>query len=207
MSSLKLYVIRHGYSESNKGKYYSGWGDVSLAEEGFEDARRAGELLRGIRFDRVYTSDLRRAQQTCETALPGVAYIPDYRLNEIGVGVLYGLHQPEALERYGDRLRWTNAHRDYDTFGGESCEDQYARVASFLREMEHIGEGTFAAFCHEGTIQSVFNYVIGGRVNVFPARVDNGSVSMIEWDGKMWHVNVWNRLPGPLAGAYTKPDD
>ena len=76
-----------------------------------------------------------------------------------------------------------------------------------LREMEHIGEGTIAAFCHEGTIQTVFNYVIGGKVNVFPARVDNGSVSVVEWDGKMWHVNAWNRLPGPLAGAYTKPDD
>ena len=42
---MKLYVIRHGESETNLKNVYSGWMDVALTEKGFEDAKGAQKLL------------------------------------------------------------------------------------------------------------------------------------------------------------------
>jgi len=35
---------------------FTGWVDVPLSEKGVAEARRAGELLNGFRFDVAYTS-------------------------------------------------------------------------------------------------------------------------------------------------------
>ena len=42
---MKLYVVRHGESESNRDRCFSGWSQVRLTEQGRRDAQRAGELL------------------------------------------------------------------------------------------------------------------------------------------------------------------
>ena len=61
-------------------------GSLFLTESGREDARRAGELLRGIAFDKVFSSDTKRAKQTCAIALPDAepeytSLTRDYKIN------------------------------------------------------------------------------------------------------------------------------
>ena len=68
---MKLYVIRHGESETNLKKVYSGWAQVRLTEKVERDAENVGELLRKVAFDQIYSSDLIRAVRTAEIALPG----------------------------------------------------------------------------------------------------------------------------------------
>ena len=41
---MELYVIRHGESEANRGRYLGGMADVELTEQGREDAAMAGEI-------------------------------------------------------------------------------------------------------------------------------------------------------------------
>ena len=67
---MKLYVVRHGESESNRDKRFSGWSQVHLTEQGRRDAQRAGEMLAGLHFDRVYASDLQRALETAQVYRP-----------------------------------------------------------------------------------------------------------------------------------------
>ena len=59
---MLLYAIRHGQSMDNFLRRYSGWSSAPLSEKGREDARRAGQLLRGIHFDKIYASPLARAR-------------------------------------------------------------------------------------------------------------------------------------------------
>ena len=59
-----LYVIRHGESETNLSRHWTGWNDVNLTEKGRKDAERAGAMLQGIPFDQIYSSDLTRALHT-----------------------------------------------------------------------------------------------------------------------------------------------
>jgi 2,3-bisphosphoglycerate-dependent phosphoglycerate mutase len=59
-------IIRHGKTEHNKLGLFTGWEDVPLAQDGVEEAREAGRLLKahGFEFDVVYTSWLSRAIET-----------------------------------------------------------------------------------------------------------------------------------------------
>ncbi|MBQ3015525.1 MAG: histidine phosphatase family protein [Clostridia bacterium] len=60
---MKLYITRHGESETNKKGCWTGWLDAQLTDKGLADAELARETLRGIKFDKVYSSDLIRAKR------------------------------------------------------------------------------------------------------------------------------------------------
>ena len=44
--SYKLVLVRHGESEWNKANLFTGWTDVDLSENGVEEAKRGGQLLK-----------------------------------------------------------------------------------------------------------------------------------------------------------------
>ena len=117
----KLVLVRHGQSVWNKENRFTGWKDVDLTEQGREEARTAGELLKeaGFEFDLAYTSVLKRAIRTLWSILDNmdqmwIPVIRDYRLNERHYGALQGLNKAETAAKYGD----DQVHiwrRSYDT--------------------------------------------------------------------------------------------
>ena len=119
--STKLVLVRHGQSVWNKENRFTGWKDVDLTEQGREEARTAGELLKeaGFEFDLAYTSVLKRAIRTLWSILDNmdqmwIPVIRDYRLNERHYGALQGLNKAETAAKYGD----DQVHiwrRSYDT--------------------------------------------------------------------------------------------
>ncbi|MFZ5670346.1 MAG: 2,3-diphosphoglycerate-dependent phosphoglycerate mutase [Pseudomonadota bacterium] len=107
MSTLVL--LRHGQSQWNLENRFTGWVDVDLTAEGEAQARRGGELLKaaGVRFDRAYSSVLKRANRTAEIALAaagqgGLAFARDWRLNERHYGGLTGLDKAETAAKHGE---------------------------------------------------------------------------------------------------------
>lgn len=111
----KLVLIRHGQSTWNKENRFTGWTDVPLSEQGVEEAKKAGKLLKeeGFRFKMAYTSYLSRAIKTLWLVLEEMdqMYIPvlkSWRLNEKHYGILQGLNKAETAEKYGDEqvLLW-----------------------------------------------------------------------------------------------------
>ena len=83
---MRVYVVRHGESMNNLKKLWTGWNDVELSEKGREDAKRAGEIIKGVSFDKIYSSDLSRAMDTARIAVPGCEFeaLPIFR--EVNVG-------------------------------------------------------------------------------------------------------------------------
>jgi 2,3-bisphosphoglycerate-dependent phosphoglycerate mutase len=105
----KLVLIRHGQSVWNLENRFTGWTDVDLSENGLEEARQAGIILRrnGYVFDVAYTSVLKRAIRTLWIALHemDLMWIPVYkswRLNERHYGALQGLNKAETAAKYGE---------------------------------------------------------------------------------------------------------
>jgi 2,3-bisphosphoglycerate-dependent phosphoglycerate mutase len=103
-----LVLLRHGESEWNRDRRFTGWTDVDLSPAGMAEAARAGQRLRdaGYTFDRCYTSVLRRATRTTEIVLDamGLGDVPierSWRLNERHYGALQGLGTLRAMCRYG----------------------------------------------------------------------------------------------------------
>jgi 2,3-bisphosphoglycerate-dependent phosphoglycerate mutase len=84
-----IVIIRHGKTEHNKLKLFTGWEDAPLAKEGIEEAREAGRLLKkhGFEFDVVYTSWLSRAIETAWLVIDELdslwlPIVKTWRLNE-----------------------------------------------------------------------------------------------------------------------------
>ncbi|WP_421788247.1 2,3-diphosphoglycerate-dependent phosphoglycerate mutase [Hyphobacterium sp.] len=105
----KLVLIRHGQSEWNLQKRFTGWIDVKLTEEGVAQARKAGQLLAATDFKpkRAFTSVLTRAIRTLWLTLEEMdrVWIPvdkHWRLNERHYGGLTGLNKDETRARHGD---------------------------------------------------------------------------------------------------------
>lgn len=134
-----LVLCRHGQSDWNLKNLFTGWKDPDLTEKGIAEAKAAGQRLkaRGISFDIVFTSDLRRAQHTCQLILdelgqPNLETVRDVALNERDYGELSGLNKDDARAKWGDEQVhiW---RRSYDTPppGGESLKDTAARVLPY----------------------------------------------------------------------------
>ena len=106
---IKLVLIRHGESIWNKENLFTGWTDVELSEQGKQEAKKGGELLKheGYTFDIAYTSVLKRAIRTLWIVLDelDLMWIPverSWRLNERHYGALQGLNKAETAAKYGD---------------------------------------------------------------------------------------------------------
>ena len=139
MSERLLVLVRHGQSEWNLKNLFTGWKDVDLTDTGVGEARVAGQRLKAksLRFDRAFTSDLKRAQRTLDLILEemGQSAIPitrDLALNERDYGDLVGMNKDDARRKWGDEqvLQW---RRSYDIAppGGESLKDTVARTLPY----------------------------------------------------------------------------
>jgi 2,3-bisphosphoglycerate-dependent phosphoglycerate mutase len=133
-----LVLIRHGESQWNLENRFTGWTDVPLTDKGREEARRAGEKIRDIHFDKAYTSVLKRAIDTLDIVLHtirqvGIPVSYDQALNERHYGDLQGLNKAETAEKYGKEQVhiW---RRSYDVAppGGESLKDTAARTLPYF---------------------------------------------------------------------------
>ncbi len=105
----KVVLLRHGESTWNQENRFTGWTDVDLSEEGFRQARHAGQLLKdnGYKFDIGFTSILKRSIKTMHTVLEemDLMWIPvqkSWRLNERFYGALQGLNKDETIAKYGE---------------------------------------------------------------------------------------------------------
>jgi 2,3-bisphosphoglycerate-dependent phosphoglycerate mutase len=143
-----LVLVRHGQSLWNLQNRFTGWVDVPLTANGEEEARRAGELLRGMTFDVAYTSALTRAQETLRLLLDTsgieVPVIRDAALNERDYGDLAGLDKAATAARYGaEQVHIWRRSFDIAPPGGESLKDTADRTIPFFERavLEDIRAG------------------------------------------------------------------
>jgi len=132
-----LILLRHGQSQWNLENRFTGWVDVPLSPRGEEEARSAGEKLRGRKIDKLYTSVLKRAIDTAEIALETARIGPlpterDAALNERMYGDLQGKNKAEAAREFGpDQVKLWRRSYDVRPPGGESLADTAARVLPY----------------------------------------------------------------------------
>lgn len=184
---MKLYLIRHGESESNLSKCWGGWTNPSLTEKGKADARLVRDVLRGVQIDKVITSDLTRAMQTAEIALPGCSYETLPLIREVDVGNLGGTPYADTSEE----MRAEIAANGYAAAGGESKEDFARRAKEFLALMEKETCAAVAAFSHGGFLRVVLDEVVGLYLPRKSILCANCAVCVVEYTGGEWQLHSW----------------
>ncbi|WP_293443900.1 2,3-diphosphoglycerate-dependent phosphoglycerate mutase [Persephonella sp.] len=163
----KLVLVRHGQSIWNLQNRFTGWIDVPLTEKGKEEAYKAGELLKDIRFDVAYTSMLTRAQETLRIILETIGLlipvIKDQALNERHYGALQGLNKDRAREKWGKEIvhLWRRSY-DIPPPEGESLKDTAERTIPFLERaiMGDIKDGRdVLVVAHGNSLRSIVMYL------------------------------------------------
>jgi 2,3-bisphosphoglycerate-dependent phosphoglycerate mutase len=133
----RLVLLRHGESQWNLENRFTGWVDIPLTPRGVQEAKNAGDKLRGFRFDRAFTSVLVRANETLRLALDaiGQSNLPiekDKALNERMYGELQGLNKAETAKKYGEaQVKIWRRSYDVRPPGGESLKDTAERVLPY----------------------------------------------------------------------------
>jgi len=188
-----LVLMRHGESQWNKENRFTGFTDVDLNDTGVAEAKRAGESLKGIKFDKVYTSTLKRAYRTAQLAMDaagqsGVPTIKHDDLRERDYGDLTGLNKAETAKKFGDEQVhiWRRSY-DVNPPGGESLKDVVARVKPYYEK--HIlpdlkaGKNILLA-AHGNTLRAML-IVLGENTpeNINNAEIATGVPLTFEFDG------------------------
>ena len=108
-AAYKLVLLRHGESQWNLEKRFTGWSDIDLTDKGRAGAVKAGEIMKGagVNFDEVHTSKLNRAIETAQLAQKGMSaqWVPlqkFWRLNERCDGDLEGKKREDVAKEVGD---------------------------------------------------------------------------------------------------------
>jgi len=136
------YLARHGETAWNLTGQHMGLIDLQLAELGERNALRLGERLRGLTFDKVFTSPLQRASRTFELAGLKASAIVDTDLIEWDYGVYEGKTTAEIIK---ERPSWQVFRDGYP--GGESAEQVGARADRVVSRARAI-EGNVMLFSH-----------------------------------------------------------
>lgn len=129
-----IYLARHGETAWSLTGQHTGLTDLPLTGQGERNARRLGDRLNGLIFQKVFASPLQRARRTCELAGFGTTAEVDPDLVEWDYGDYEGLRTTDILK---ERPDW-QLFRD-GCPGGESPEQIGARadeVVSRLRAVQ-----------------------------------------------------------------------
>ena len=103
-----LILVRHGQSEWNLEKRFTGWVDVDLTGQGKLEACKAGEYVKKIKINinHFYSSFQLRAIKTLkliqETLRDQTTPIKAWQLNERHYGSLTGLNKDQMKEKLGE---------------------------------------------------------------------------------------------------------
>lgn len=136
----KLILVRHGESLWNALGIWTGLTDISLSNQGRQEARLAGKSLENTKIDIAFTSVLKRAIETLDEiknvlGLNSLPTIENKALNERDYGDLTGKNKWEIEKEVGEEM-FQNIRRGWNTpiQNGETLKDVYNRVVPYYKQ-------------------------------------------------------------------------
>jgi broad specificity phosphatase PhoE len=182
-------LARHGETEWSLTGQHTGLTDLQLTERGEQNARQLGPRLRGMSFDRVLTSPLRRAADTCRLAgfADRAEVVPD--LVEWNYGDYEGCRTAEIREQ----------RPDWDLFrdgcpGGENPDDVGQRADAVIAKIRSM-PGNVLVFS-SGHFLRVFTarWIAAAPSTGRHLALSTASLSIVGYDHNLTEpvIRLWN---------------
>jgi broad specificity phosphatase PhoE len=151
--------VRHGQTAHNRDGRLQGRVDLELSERGLDQAARVATRYTGMPVARIFSSPLRRAQQTAAAiaAVVGRDVVIDERLLELDYGDWDG--KPLAEIPAEQWAAW-RADPHFAPPGGESLATVTARVADFCAE-QLVGDEHVVAVSHVSPVKAAVTWALG----------------------------------------------
>jgi broad specificity phosphatase PhoE len=137
---VKFYFVRHGESKANIFHVFSnqGW-KHGLTPNGVSQVGELAENLRPRKFEKIYTSPLKRAVETARilSARLSIEYEISDALREFHTGINEGKRDQESWDRWAKVIEDWRVRGLYDSRieRGESLTDQMNRLIPFIQSL------------------------------------------------------------------------
>lgn len=203
---MRLYFVRHGETINNKQHVFNGGSvDPVLTEMGQQEAQRLGNYLADVKFDRCFSSPLKRAYSTAQIVLeenhltaPKIEIMQ--ALTEMNLGdwdgkAIKDVHDEAQLKNYFE----TPADFDAATIHAESYQEVQQRGEQVVKKICQmaVGKGSILIASHGLFLNTVLKTLDGvplneirkdgllptSSVTTFDVNADH-TVQLIEWGVK-----------------------
>lgn len=198
LTSKKIYIVRHGQTDFNLNNIVQGSGvDSSLNNRGREQAAAFFEKYKGIAFDKIYTSRLKRTKESVQAFLDlGIPTEALAGLNEISWGNNEGNKiTPPEDEYYHHMLReWQLGNTSLRIEGGESPDEVVRRMQPAI---DHIlgreNEKTVLVCMHGRAIRIILCMLLHYPLKSMDMFVhENLGLYLMNYNGAFFSVDLYN---------------
>jgi len=196
---ILIYCVRHGESESNVSGHFpdDGGSSPELTERGRLQAVQAGEHLRGLGIEAVFTSPMPRAMQTAGYIANGlqIGVTVDRRLREVDLGRLSGRSYRETVQ---EDPRWFEEYfDDGNKYGLEKFSSITERMLSLVEHIHDRGIGSTVLVSHLDPIRALVIAAIGAQPSGLLRNIEigNASITILGYNGESFAVRATNWLP------------
>ncbi len=154
---LNVWLVRHGESTWNASGRVQGQDDsATLTKTGQRQARKMAAALGTLPIGAIYSSDLRRAEETA-LRLADVLSVPvqlDARLRERSFGACEGSPLAALTPELSGIANGSIVDTSARPLGGESIDEVSRRTASFMSDIRGAAfDSDIAVIAHGGSIR------------------------------------------------------
>ncbi|WP_125763089.1 histidine phosphatase family protein [Companilactobacillus hulinensis] len=215
---MEVYFVRHGETVLNLMDKMQGWSDSPLTDKGIEDLKKTGQYLKNIKFDALYSSDLKRTMDTAEIIInenkvSNLKLQTSKNFREIFFGSFEGFNsadtwkviakpygfstQNELIKNYSiDFIR--DAMRKADPLDfAEDAKTFRSRVMAGLDQLrdENEPDSKILVVTHGGIIKYLIMNYFGSKLDPYRAFPMNGSVTKVKLNSDDYEIEDFNLLP------------
>jgi broad specificity phosphatase PhoE len=184
---MEIVLARHGETEWSRDLRHTGRTNIPLTDKGRRQAELLRDSLAGRSFDRVLSSPLDRAVETCRLAGLGERAELTDDLVEWDYGEYEGITTAQIREERPDWYLWRDGCP-----GGETSADVGRRVDRVIGGLEGL-DGDVALFAHGHVLRVLAaRWLRLGPESGALLKLDTGTLSALGWERETRVVTRWN---------------
>ena len=150
---MRLILVRHGATDWNQQRRVQGLSSLGLNETGRGQAEALAQALKGVKVDAIYTSPLRRAQETARaiSRFHQVEVVTLDGLKELDVGEVDGLTYEEMRIRHSDFFtKWMSDFTSVRLPGGGTVPELRDQCCAAIQDIVKKQQPGSGEKCDEG---------------------------------------------------------
>ena len=194
---VTLILERHGQSDGNVLKMFTGHTDLPLTELGKKQVEKSAEyIIENYKIDKIYSSDLTRAMQTAQFVADrtGLEIIKSENLRELFAGDWDGQLFTYVEEKFADDWKtWQEDLGNSRCTGGESIKELSERVVKELTRIAEENDGKTVFIATHATpvkvSQCYFRKWDVEDIKKLPFSA-NASLTVVTYDKGNWEIKL-----------------
>ena len=194
---MEIYFVRHGQTIWNVEKRFQGLSDSPLTELGITQAKLLGEKLKDIKFNKFYSTSLKRAYDTANyikgNRKQKVEIFDDFV--EISMGNMEGIKQEDFKKLYPEQVKnffFNQLEYNPSSFGGESFLEVRERVIRGLNKFIELNKNyeRVLVVSHGATLKTLLHYISGKDISTLSdeAIPKNTSYTIVKYENGKFEI-------------------